>query len=115
VGVGPARAAIGVALGLLVGKTVGVSGFTLLATRLGLSSLPAGVTRLHVVGVSIVAGIGFTVALFVTALAFNGSAAGDEAKIGVLVASLVAAVLGLMVLRLAGRRVVGTLAASGHR
>ena len=88
--------------GLLVGKTVGVSGFTLLATRLGLSTLPAGVSRLHVVGVSIVAGIGFTVALFVTALAFNGSAAGDEAKIGVLVASLVAAVVGLIVLRLRG-------------
>ena len=101
---------IGVALGLLVGKTVGVSGFTLLATKLGLSSLPVGVTRLHVVGVGIVAGIGFTVALFVTALAFEGSAAGDEAKIGVLVASLVAAVLGLIVLRLAGRRLLATLA-----
>ncbi len=104
---------IGVALGLLVGKTVGVSGFTLLATRLGLSSLPAGVTRLHVVGVSIVAGIGFTVALFVTALAFDGSAAGDEAKIGVLVASLVAAVVGLIVLRMAGRRLVRAFAAPG--
>ena len=105
---------IGVALGLLVGKTVGVSGFTLLATRYGLSSLPAGVSRLHVVGVSIVAGIGFTVALFVTALAFEGSAAGDEAKIGVLAASLVAAVAGLIVLRLAGSRSIAALAASGR-
>ena len=95
---------IGVALGLLVGKTVGVSGFTLLATRFRLSSLPAGVTHLHVVGVAIVAGIGFTVALFVTALAFNGGAAGDEAKIGVLVGSLIAAVVGLGVLRFAGCR-----------
>lgn len=103
---------IGVALGLLVGKTVGVSGFTLLATRLGLSALPAGVSRLHVVGVSIVAGIGFTVALFVTALAFEGSAAGDEAKIGVLAASLVAAVAGLIVLRLAGRRSLAAVAAT---
>ena len=103
---------IGVALGLLIGKTVGVSGFTLLATRFGLSALPAGVSRLHVVGVSIVAGIGFTVALFVTALAFNGSAAGDEAKIGVLAASLVAAVVGLFVLRLAGRRSIAALTAS---
>ena len=102
---------IGVALGLLVGKTVGVSGFTLLATRLGLSSLPAGVTRLHVVGVSILAGIGFTVALFVTALAFHDSTAGDEAKIGVLAASLVAAVVGLIVLQIAGRRLVSAFAA----
>ena len=95
---------IGVALGLLVGKAVGVSVFTLLATRFRLSSLPAGVTQLHVVGVAIVAGIGFTVALFVTALAFNGAAAGDEAKIGVLVGSLIAAVVGLGVLRFAGHR-----------
>ena len=105
---------IGVALGLLLGKTVGVSGFTLLATKLGLSALPTGVSRLQVVGVSIVAGIGFTVALFVTALAFNGSSAGDEAKIGVLAASLVAAVVGLIVLRLAGRRSVTALAAAGR-
>ena len=106
---------IGVAMGLFVGKTVGVSGFTLLATRLGLSSLPTGVTRMHVVGVSIVAGIGFTVALFVTALAFDGSPAGDEAKIGVLVASLVAAVVGLVVLRMAGRRLVKTAFAAPGR
>lgn len=105
---------IGVALGLLVGKTVGVAGFTLLATRLGVSSLPAGVTPLHVIGVAIVAGIGFTVALFVTALAFGGSAVGDEAKIGVLAASLVAAVLGLIVLRLAGRRAGVEPAALGN-
>lgn len=104
---------IGVALGLLLGKTAGVSGFTLLATKLGLSSLPVGVTRLHVVGVGIVAGIGFTVALFVTALAFDGSAAGDEAKIGVLAASLVAAVLGLIVLRLAGQRLLAAFATPG--
>ncbi|MCY3560624.1 MAG: Na+/H+ antiporter NhaA [bacterium] len=101
---------IGVALGLLLGKTAGVSGFTILATRLGLSSLPVGVSRLHVLGAAIVAGIGFTVALFVTALAFEGSAAGDEAKIGVLAASLVAAVAGLIVLRLAGRRSLAALA-----
>ena len=95
---------IGVVLGLLVGKTVGVAGFTLAATRFRSISLPAGVGGLQVVGVAIVAGIGFTVALFVTALAFGSGAAGDEAKIGVLAASLVAAVLGLGVLRLAGHR-----------
>lgn len=104
---------IGVVLGLLVGKTVGVAGFTLLATRFRLSSLPAGVTNLQVVGVAIVAGIGFTVALFVTALAFNGGTAGDEAKIGVLVASLLAAVLGLAVLRFAGHRARAASAAAG--
>lgn len=104
---------IGVVLGLLVGKSVGVAGFTLLATRLRLSSLPSGVTSLQVLGVAIVAGIGFTVALFVTALAFQGDPAGDEAKIGVLVASLLAAVLGLGVLRLAGQRARAAAASTG--
>ena len=94
---------IGVALGLLVGKTVGVAGFTWLATRLRLASLPSDVTRMHVLGVSLVAGVGFTVSLFVTSLAFGSSRFGDEAKIGVLTGSLVAAVLGLSVLWLAGR------------
>ena len=94
---------IGVALGLLVGKTVGVAGFTWLSIRLRLASLPADVTRMHVLGVSLVAGVGFTVSLFVTALAFGGSSFGDEAKIGVLAGSLVAAVLGLGVLWLSGR------------
>ncbi len=94
---------IGVALGLLVGKTVGVAGFTWLVTKLRIASLPPDVTRTHVLGVSLVAGIGFTVSLFVTALAFGGEQVGDEAKIGVLAGSLVAAVVGLGVLWLAGR------------
>ncbi len=105
---------IGVTVGLLVGKTVGVSGFTLLAVRLGLSALPRGIARLQVVGVAIVSGIGFTVALFVTELAFEGSFVGDKAKIGVLVASLIAAVAGLMVLRVAGQRSAAARATIGH-
>lgn len=62
---------LGVVLGLVVGKTVGVTFFTWLFAKLKLGALPAGVNYLHVLGVSIIAGIGFTVSLFVTVLAFE--------------------------------------------
>jgi len=89
---------IGVALGLVLGKLVGVSAFTLLAVRLGLCSLPAGATTRHVVGISAMAGIGFTVSLFISGLAFDAPVLQDEAKIGILVASAVAALLGSAIL-----------------
>jgi len=89
---------LGVAVGLVFGKLVGVSAFTLVAVRLGLCSLPAGATTRHVVGISAMAGIGFTVSLFVTGLAFDAPGLQDEAKIGILVASTVAALLGLVIL-----------------
>ena len=90
--------AIGVAVGLVLGKLVGVSVFTLTAVRLGLCSLPAGASSRHVVGISAMAGIGFTVSLFITGLAFDSPALQDEAKIGILVASAVAALIGTAIL-----------------
>ena len=89
---------LGVAVGLVFGKLVGVSAFTLVAVRLGLCSLPAGATTRHVVGISAMAGIGFTVSLFITGLAFDAPGLQDEAKIGILVASAVAALLGSAIL-----------------
>ena len=89
---------LGVAFGLVVGKVVGVSSFSFLALRLGLAVLPAGTTRRHLVGISAIAGIGFTVSLFVTGLAFDAVALQDEAKVGILGASIVAAVVGVMIL-----------------
>lgn len=89
---------VGVVLGLVVGKVVGVSLFTLGAVRLGISALPAGATVRHVIGVAAIAGIGFTVSLFVTGLAFDDLAMQDEAKVGVLVASAVAALVGVAIL-----------------
>lgn len=89
---------VGVVLGLVVGKTIGVLGAIALAVRLGLSDLPVGVTRRHIVGMAALAGIGFTVSLFVTGLAFDDPALQDEAKTGVFVASLVAAIVGSVVL-----------------
>ena len=97
------RLAIGVALGLFVGKQVGVFGAVLLAARLGLARLPAGVTRLQLYGGAVLCGIGFTMSLFIGDLAFRQSPRGDEVKLAVFVGSLASAALGLLILRLASR------------
>jgi Na+/H+ antiporter NhaA len=92
---------LGVLLGLVVGKTLGIWGASALAVRLGLARLPRGVTQQHVLSAGAVAGIGFTVALFITELAFGDPLLRDEAKLGILVASVVAGVLGWGLFRLA--------------
>ena len=93
------RVALGVALGLIFGKIIGITGMTWLAVRSGLGRLPAGAGWRHVVGVSATAGIGFTVALFITALAFSDQMLADQAKVGIFAGSIVAGVLGTMILR----------------
>ena len=97
------RLAIGVALGLFAGKQLGVFGAVLLAARLGLARLPAGVTRLQLYGGAVLCGIGFTMSLFIGDLAFRQSPRGDEVKLAVFVGSLASAVLGLLILRLAAQ------------
>ena len=94
------RITLGVILGLVVGKTIGIWAASAVAVRLGVARLPRGVDLRHVLGAGAVAGIGFTVALFITELAFEGAALRDEAKIGILVASVIAGVLGWIILRL---------------
>ena len=89
---------IGVVFGLVVGKVVGVSLFTIGAVRLGISALPSGATVRHIVGVSAIAGIGFTVSLFVTGLAFDDLGLQDEAKVGILAGSAIAALAGVAIL-----------------
>ncbi len=84
----------GVILGLVLGKPIGITIATLLAVRLRVGRLPDSVTKRYVVGAGALAGIGFTVSLFVTDLAFGESIHADEAKLGVLVASLTAALIG---------------------
>jgi NhaA family Na+:H+ antiporter len=91
----------GVILGLFAGKTVGVLGATALAVRLGIGRLPAGTTWRHALGLSTVAGVGFTVALFVTSLAFDSAALADAAKLGILVGSLLSGLAGYLLLRTA--------------
>jgi NhaA family Na+:H+ antiporter len=90
---------LGVVLGLVVGKVVGITLASFLAVRSGLGRPPAGSGWRHLIGVSAVAGIGFTVSLFVTDLAFSGSALAEEAKVGILVASALAGLLGYAILR----------------
>lgn len=92
---------IGVALGLLVGKPLGIVGISLLAAKLGLAQLPRGVRVAHLVGVGMLAGIGFTMSLFIAGLAFPDGALLDSAKAGILVASTLAGFIGYFWLRIA--------------
>lgn len=90
--------ALGVVVGLVIGKPVGIGLFSWLAVRAGVARLPAGVRWSHLVGIAALAGIGFTVSIFITGLAYTDVALQDEAKIGVLVASLLSAVIGTIAL-----------------
>jgi NhaA family Na+:H+ antiporter len=91
---------LGVALGLLVGKQVGIFLLTALAIRMGLAKLPEGSTWVQLYGVALLCGIGFTMSLFIGNLAFAGSALLiDEVKVGVLIGSILAAFGGVIVLR----------------
>ena len=92
---------LGVVVGLVVGKLVGVAAAIALVLRFGLGRLPDGVRSRHVVGMAAIAGIGFTVSIFVGGLAFDDPALADEATLGVLIASLVAAFGGAAILRTA--------------
>ena len=100
----PSAVFVGVFLGLVIGKLVGISAFSWLTVRVGLGRLPAGTNWAHIVGVGTVAGIGFTVSLFITGLAFEPVALQDDAKIGILTASIIAAIVGWVVFSWAGRR-----------
>jgi NhaA family Na+:H+ antiporter len=92
------RVTIGIVVGLVVGKFVGIFGASTLAVRAGIGALPRGVHLRHIAGVALLGGMGFTVSLFITDLAFRGEVI-DDAKIGVLAATVIAAVLGTIVLR----------------
>jgi NhaA family Na+:H+ antiporter len=91
--------ALGIVAGLVVGKQLGITLFSWLAVRLGVSELPEGIGWRHLYGVGWLAGIGFTMSLFITDLAFSNGALVDAAKVGILAASLVAGVVGWTILR----------------
>ncbi|MER8800998.1 Na+/H+ antiporter NhaA [Mesorhizobium sp. M0998] len=93
---------LGVAAGLVAGKLVGVFGSSALAIRLGFADLPVNAGWLHMVGISLLCGIGFTMSLFIGLLAFAGDAAlQDAVKVGILAGSFIAALLGAAVLLVA--------------
>lgn len=88
---------LGILLGLVVGKPVGIFTFTFIAEKLGIATRPAGVTWVEIFGAGALGGIGFTMSMFVTNLAFSGEhalIATDVAKISILIASLTAGILG---------------------
>ena len=97
---------LGIALALIVGKAVGVFLMSNLALKLGISQLPEGVKNLQILGVSFLAGVGFTMSIFIANLAFSGQPALlDSAKVGILIGSLLAGLTGYVLLRqLGGKR-----------
>jgi NhaA family Na+:H+ antiporter len=95
---------LGVLFGLVAGKTIGIFSFTLVAIRIGLGKMPVGTSWAQLFGVAILGGIGFTVALFVTELAFEPGVHADEAKVGILAASAIAGVVGFLFLKVAAKR-----------
>jgi NhaA family Na+:H+ antiporter len=89
---------LGVLFGLTVGKVVGIVGFTLLLIKLKVAPFPVGMNIRNLFGLALLAGIGFTMSLFVTSLAFTDEVFITQAKIGILAASVIAGILGYIVL-----------------
>lgn len=94
---------LGIILGLIVGKSLGITVFSWIGYQLGLASLPRGLKWIHIFGLACLAGIGFTMALFITNLAFDTGEFIKISKISILTASAVASLLGIMVLLLWGQ------------
>lgn len=97
------RVLVGVAVALVVGKLIGVVGFSWLAVRLGLGRLPDNTRWSQIVGVGTLAEIGFTVSLFITGLAFDDVAIQDDPKVGIVVASIVSTAAGALVFAVTSR------------
>ncbi|MEG9480797.1 Na+/H+ antiporter NhaA [Mannheimia sp. HC-2023] len=95
---------LGIALGLIIGKTVGVFGFSYLAVLFRLASLPQGVNFKQIFAIAVLCGIGFTMSMFIASLAFDVSEAGEVttalARLGILLGSAVSAILGYVLLRM---------------
>ena len=92
------KVTLGIILGLLLGKQAGIMLFSFAAVKAGLASLPQGVNWKGIYGLSCLAGIGFTMSLFITNLSFTSLELIQEAKIGIMTASLLAAIIGTIVM-----------------
>jgi NhaA family Na+:H+ antiporter len=91
----------GIAFGLIIGKPIGILGFAILSVRAGISSLPVDVKGRHLLGAGFLGGIGFTMSIFISMLAFSDVQFINIAKISVLIASLIAGIIGFFVLKTA--------------
>ena len=97
---------LGIMLGLVVGKLVGVYGFSIGAVKMGLAQMPKGASNQHLFGVAALCGIGFTMSLFIGGLAFEHTGGNAEAyllthRMGILAGSLVAGIAGYLILKIA--------------
>ncbi len=97
------RATLGIILGLVLGKPLGITIFSWLAVKLGWASLPEGVKWPHIAGAGFLGGIGFTMSLFITGLAFSDAEHVLMGKAGILAASFIAAITGFVLLKRAVR------------
>ena len=93
------RVVLGIIVGLVIGKPLGILLAAWLAVRSGIASLPPGVTWTHMAGVGVLAGIGFTMSLFIASLGFDEPELLEAAKLGILGASLLAGTIGFLLLR----------------
>ncbi|MBX2974008.1 MAG: Na+/H+ antiporter NhaA [Flavobacteriales bacterium] len=103
-GVLESRVTLGILLGLVVGKPVGLMFMSWLFVKLRLGQLPRGVTWMQMLAISIMSGLGFTMAVFINELAFEDMAVRDQAKLGILFASVVAGSVGFVLFRYFSRR-----------
>jgi Na+:H+ antiporter, NhaA family len=95
---------LGIAAALVIGNAVGITAASTIALRTGLGVLPGRVRYSHLFGGAVLAGIGFTISLFITDLAFHDPSMRDQAKIGILSGSLIAALVGAWIIRVMGER-----------
>ena len=86
-------------LGLVVGKVIGIMGFCWMGVKMGLATLPDNSNWTHLLGLSLLGGIGFTMSLFISSLAFQDIVLLNQAKLGILIGSTVAGISGYLVLR----------------
>lgn len=99
---------IGVAMGLIFGKFIGVLLFTFVMVKTGLGSLPNGATWHHMIGIALLAGVGFTMSLFISSLAFNNPEFVEQAKYGILIASILAGLSGYLYLKRISKQAADT-------
>ncbi len=90
---------LGIIFGLFIGKQIGIFGFSYLAVKLKIASVPEGVSWKKIYAASIIAGIGFTMSLFIANLAFDSEELLNIAKVGILSASLISGIIGFLILK----------------
>ncbi len=89
---------MGILVGLLIGKPIGILGAVFLAQKLKLAKIPRGITYYHILGMGFLAGIGFTMSIFITLLAFKDAALVQDSKIMILISSTLAGLIGYLIL-----------------